>query len=67
MKLETYLKMSEITDADFAEKLGVNVISVRRYLAGQRIPNREVMEAIARNTGGEVRANDFYNMWGQAT
>jgi hypothetical protein len=36
--------------------------TVRRYVKGTRIPEREVMEKIALATACKVTANDFYGI-----
>jgi hypothetical protein len=36
--------------------------TVRRYVAGTRIPEKEVMEKIAEITALQVTANDFFGI-----
>lgn len=43
----------------FAEKIGRTPSMVTDYCDGNAWPDRETMEAIVRETGGEVTANDF--------
>lgn len=60
MKLETYLSERKLTDTAFAAVVGVTSEAVRRYKAGTRIPDRDVMIRIVTATDGLVRADDFY-------
>lgn len=60
MKLNEYVDTHEIKRASLAEQLGVSYETVRRYLAGERIPDPRIMHKIAKLTDGEVTANDFY-------
>ena len=47
---------------DFALAIGKSPATVTAYLKGEAWPDRETMAAIARETGGEVTANDFVAM-----
>lgn len=60
MTLTDYLEREAITTEKFAEMLGVDPVSVRRYLRGQRRPKLKVMRKIAKVTRGEVTPNDFW-------
>lgn len=62
MKLADYLKEHAIPRDKFAEHIGVSEETVRRYVKGTRIPEREVMEKIALATACKVTANDFYGI-----
>lgn len=44
---------------DFARKIGKAPSTITAYLDGRAWPDRETMAAIARETGGQVTANDF--------
>lgn len=59
MRLKTYLTEKKIAIPDFAEKIGVTVQAAHRYARGERIPRREVMDQIAKFTGGKVQPNDL--------
>ena len=48
--------------ADFASRINVTPQMISAYCAGRMWPGKERMEAIARETGGDVTANDFINM-----
>lgn len=45
-----------------ARAIGVTQTMVTEYAEGRCWPRREIMEAIMRETGGEVTANDFLQM-----
>lgn len=62
MKLADYLDAHSIPRAQFAERIGVSDETVRRYIKGTRIPERDVMEQIALATACKVTANDFYGI-----
>jgi transcriptional regulator with XRE-family HTH domain len=62
MRLDEYLTQTSASRAEFAQEIGVSVESVRRYLAGERIPDREIMVKIALATDGQVTANDFFGL-----
>lgn len=47
---------------DFAASIGVTPQMISAYCADRMWPGRERMEAIARETGGAVTANDFVNI-----
>ena len=47
---------------EFAAAIGVTPQIISAYCAGRMWPGRERMEAITRETSGEVTANDFLNM-----
>lgn len=64
--LTQYLRLEEATDAEqaerirnFAGKIKVDVVTVRRYLLGTRRPSWDVMPRIVCATGGQVTAADF--------
>jgi transcriptional regulator with XRE-family HTH domain len=59
MKLAEYLTAHGLTPEKFADELGVDAVSVRRYMSGARRPRWSVMAEIAALTGGKVTANDF--------
>jgi transcriptional regulator with XRE-family HTH domain len=62
MKLGDYLAENRIPRSKFAELIGVSGETVRRYIAGARIPERDVMERIALATAFQVTANDFFGI-----
>ena len=62
MKLRDYLKDHSLSQSEFADRIGVSKETVRRYIAGTRIPERDVMEKIALATACKVTANDFFGI-----
>ncbi len=60
MKLQDYLQLKDLPRPDFAARIGVSEASLARYMNGTRIPRRQVMEAIARETDGLVTSADFF-------
>jgi DNA-binding transcriptional regulator YdaS (Cro superfamily) len=60
--LKEYLKQAEIDRHVFAERIGVSPETVRRYIAGDRIPDKQRMSRIALATHGQVTANDFFGL-----
>lgn len=62
MKLGDYLKEHDISRATFAQSVGVSGETIRRYIAGTRIPEKETMEKIALATSCKVTANDFFGI-----
>lgn len=62
MTLTDYLKEAQLDRHQFAARINVSSETVRRYLAGKRIPDREIMARIALATGCKVTANDFFGI-----
>jgi hypothetical protein len=62
MGLQEYLTTNSTSRADFAQKIGVSVESVRRYLNEGRVPEPAVMYKIIEVTDGLVTANDFFGI-----
>jgi transcriptional regulator with XRE-family HTH domain len=60
MDLRTYLDRHTQSLPAFADRLGISNQALHRYLNGERLPRPEIMERIARETGGQVRVQDFY-------
>jgi transcriptional regulator with XRE-family HTH domain len=67
MTLKDWLAEQQLSPADFAARIGRTAESVRRYSNGERIPDKETMPVIARETGGLVTANDFFGIAPAAT
>lgn len=63
MKLSQFLSDHKMSVAEFATRIGVRRQAVHRYQQG-RIPDRETMEMIIRETNGTVTPNDFYPLVG---
>lgn len=60
MKLNDWIIKSEITNAEFASKVGVTRQAMWRYRMGERMPKPAVIAKIHEVTGGAVTANDFH-------
>lgn len=60
MQLREYLADQKLTIPAFADLIGVKVQTVHRYVNGERLPRREVMDKIKAVTGGKVQPNDFF-------
>lgn len=61
MDLRSYLTTHKIGIDTFAEAIQVKPASLYRYLAGERLPRRDVMLRIEQETRGFVRPNDFFS------
>lgn len=59
MKLAAYLDETKTTYAAFAERIGVSVFAVGKYVRGQRMPRPQIMSRIKAATSGHVTADDF--------
>lgn len=62
MELKTYLATHAMTDAYFAELIGVDRSSVTRMRHGGQAPRADVMRKIAEVTDGAVTPNDFFGV-----
>jgi len=60
MKLASWLSTQNVTDVDFAVRIGVSRQALWRYKAGERIPRPRIIAEIARETSGAVVAADFF-------
>lgn len=62
MRLNSYLEQAAEPDASFARRIGVSPQALSRYKLGQRRPEWDVLERIARETDGAVTPNDFIDL-----
>lgn len=62
MKLGEWLDANGVTVGEFATRIERAPESVRRYISGERIPDKETMPLIARHTDNQVTANDFFGI-----
>jgi hypothetical protein len=62
MKLREWMDRECISLAEMGVRIQRTAEAVRRYAAGERIPDRDTMPKIVRVTGGEVTANDFFDI-----
>ena len=60
MQLRAYLDAHDIPISVFADRLGVSVQAIHRYINGERTPKPAVMARIAGATAGQVQPNDFF-------
>ena len=60
MKLKEYLKFNNISNKDFSEKIGISAVSLSRYISGDRLPEKSIINKIHHITDKLVSANDFY-------
>jgi transcriptional regulator with XRE-family HTH domain len=61
MKLGAYLELQKITLEAFGKTIGRTRQAVSRYVADERMPDRDTMAKIVTATQGAVTANDFYS------
>lgn len=59
MKLREWIENNS-TPKNVAKHVGVDAVTVRRYMRGDRIPTKDVMVKIFNLTSGQVEPNDFY-------
>lgn len=59
MKLASWLKAQQKTQAAFAEELGMSQPYVAQLCAGSKWPSRETVRRIQEVTRGMVSADDF--------
>jgi transcriptional regulator with XRE-family HTH domain len=62
MKLDQYLTLHDLTEAAFAEEIGVVPSTVWRMRRGETRPDWKTLEAIKHATSGAVTPNDFLEM-----
>lgn len=62
MTLKEWLAAERVSIGEFAARIGRSAEAVRRYVAGERIPDKETMPLIAEQTNGAVLPNDFFGI-----
>lgn len=62
MKLDAYLKSTGQKPMEFARKIGCSRSRFYRFLSGERVPDKEMMQKIALASGCHVTANDFFEI-----
>ncbi|MFG1376130.1 helix-turn-helix domain-containing protein [Xanthobacter autotrophicus] len=60
MDIATWLSQNDVSEAEFAVRIGVTRQSIWRYRSGERVPRPGVIARIREATGGQVTANDFF-------
>lgn len=61
MKLADYLKQADLDDAAFGALVGRDRSTIFRIRQGTHKPSPELMEKIAKETGGKVRPDDYFD------
>ena len=59
MNLKKFLNIFNISHHHFAEKIGVSSVSLSRYISGERVPEKKIINRIFQETEGLIDANDF--------
>jgi hypothetical protein len=62
MTLKEWLDWKGLSHAQFGARIKRTAEAVRRYAAGDRIPDRETMPRIVKETEGHVTANSFFDI-----
>ncbi|RSV11644.1 hypothetical protein CA235_18410 [Sphingomonas sp. ABOLF] len=62
MVLESWLEREGVDVRVFAQRIGRSPEAVRRYITGDRIPDKGTMPLIVEQTRGEVTPNDFFGI-----
>lgn len=61
MKLADYLKKAKLDDASFGALVGRDRSTIFRIRQGTHKPSPDLMEKIAKETGGLVQPNDYFD------
>lgn len=62
MTLKDWLAENEVSRAEFGRRIERSIEAVRRYETGERVPDKETMSRIFRETDGAVTPNDFFDL-----
>lgn len=60
MTLREWLEANELTNTEFARRIGSQESTVRKWRLGLRRPRAEALVKVVQATGGQVTANDFF-------
>ena len=60
MNLKAFLKLFNISNKNFAKEIGVSAVSLSRYIIGERVPEKKIINKIINKTNGLVDANEFF-------
>ena len=54
MNLKSFLKLFNISNKNFAKQIGVSAVSLSRYIIGERMPEKKIINKIIEslNSGG---------------
>ncbi len=58
-KLSIWLAEKRMSQKDFAEKIGVSVWQLSRYINGAKTPSKAMRDKIEEATGGKVRSSQW--------
>lgn len=62
MRLSDYLEKNRLTQTEFAKLIDADQGQIARYISGDRLPRRDVMQKIIDATAGAVTPNDFFDV-----
>ncbi|MCH1487845.1 MAG: helix-turn-helix domain-containing protein [Pseudomonadales bacterium] len=62
MQLYKYLILKNISQSEFADKIGVSQPTLSRYYNGDTLPSVVIGARIEKATGGEVACSDWENL-----
>lgn len=62
MTLRDWLEQEGVSVPQFASRIGRTAEAVRRYVSGERIPDKDTMPLIAQATRRKVTPNDFFDL-----
>jgi hypothetical protein len=62
VSLHGWLRENDVSNVEFGARIGRSGEAVRRYAAGERIPDKETMPRIVNETAGAVTPNDFFDL-----
>lgn len=62
MQLYKYLILKNISQSEFADKIGVSQPTLSRYYNGDTLPSVVIGARIEKATGGEVSCGDWENL-----
>lgn len=60
MRLETWLELKSISQAEFARRIGTTGATVSRIISGQQNISLSLQDAIMKETKGDVTLNDLH-------
>lgn len=61
MKLSAYLEREALSDEEFGRRVGRDRSTIYRIRNGTHKPSPELMQEIAKQTGGQVRPDDYFD------
>ena len=62
MQLKKWLKQEEKSPTAFGASIGVEYLSIYRWVNGKNIPSHAYMKDIFKKTNGAVTPNDFHGI-----